>query len=123
FDVMGGWRDRYRAISPDVPPANGLGKSGWPFEFHHARPVDPSGELADGQKFKDVRELKRLLLEDETAIARNFVKQLAMYATGAPVRFSDREPIEKVLANTRDSEFGVRSIVMEVVQSELFGNK
>ena len=46
FDVMGGWRDRYRATSPEVEPVKGLGKSGWPFEFHYALPVDAAGELA-----------------------------------------------------------------------------
>jgi hypothetical protein len=123
FDVMGGWRDRYRAAKEGVAPASGIGMDGQRFAFYYALPVDCSGELPDGQAFRDVRDLKRLLLEDPTPIARNLVRQLAVYATGAPVRFSDREQIERILERTKASQHGVRSIVHELVQSELFLTK
>ena len=56
-------------------------------------------------------------------IARNIVHQLAVYATGAPVRFSDREQIEQILQRTRAGNYGLRSIVRELVQSDLFQTK
>ena len=121
FDVLGGWRERYRAEGGT--PEKGLAKSGQKFAFHYALPVDASGELPDGRKFRDVREFKRLLLDDEKVIARNLAKQLAVYATGAPVRFSDRAAIEEILQHSRSSQYGVRSLVHEVVQSELFRSK
>lgn len=123
FDVMGGWRERYRAVKEDVPPVKGVGLNGQAFAFHEALPVDATGELPDGRAFNDVREFKRLLVEDDAPIARNLVKQLAIYATGAPVRFSDRPAIERILERTRASGYGMRSIVHEIVQSELFKNK
>ena len=124
FDVMGGYRTRYRALAAaGQKPATGFGHNGWPLAFFHALPVDPSGAMADGRTFNDVRDFKRLLLQDEAQIARNLVKQLSIFATGAPVRFSDRERIEQILEKTRASQFGVRSIVDEIVQSELFLNK
>ena len=46
-----------------------------------------------------------------------------VYATGAPVRFSDREKIEAILAKAKASNYGVRSILHAVVQSDLFLNK
>ena len=122
FDVMGGWRDHYRAEGNGTP-APGIAKSGQKFAFHYSLPVDASGELPDGRKFHDVRELKQLLLDDEKQIARNLTKQLTVYATGAPVRFSDREQIEQVLQRASSSHWGVRSLIHEVVQSELFLNK
>jgi len=79
--------------------------------------------LPDGKPFRDVRDLKRLLLEDQVSIARNLTRQLSIYATGAPVRFSDREEIEKILERTKAGQYGVRSIVRELVQSELFLKK
>ena len=121
FDVLGGWRERYRAEGGT--PEKGLAKSGQKFAFHYALPVDASGELPDGRKFRDVREFKRLLLDDEKVIARNLAKQLVVYATGAPVRFSDRAAIEEILQHSRSSQYGVRSLVHEVVQSELFRSK
>jgi hypothetical protein len=122
FDVMGGWRERYRAETGGEL-AQGIAKSGQKFAFHWALPVDASGELADGRKFRDIREFKQLLLEDEEQLARNLVQQLLVYATGAPVRFSDRPVIAKILANSRPGEYGVRKLVHEVVQSQLFREK
>jgi hypothetical protein len=122
FDVMGGWRDRYRAEGGGEPE-KGLAKSGQKFAFHYALPVDASGELPDGRKFRDVRELKQLLLDNEKQLARNLVRQLTIYATGASVRFADREPIEQILERASSSHYGVRSLVHEIVQSELFRSK
>jgi hypothetical protein len=123
FDVMGGYRDRYRAVSDSVKPEKGFGMNGQAFVFHYALPVDSAGALPDGREFKDAREFKRLLVQDELPIARNLVRQLTIYATGAPVRFSDREQIEKILQRTGERQYGVRSIVHAIVQSDLFQNK
>jgi len=122
FDVMGGFRARYRALGGGEHEP-GFGKNGQPFDFHLAQPVDASGQLPDGRKFQDIRDLKRLLLDDEKQIARNLAQQLVVYATGAPVRFGDRPQIEQVLARADSSHYGVRSLVHEIVQSELFRNK
>ena len=121
FDVMGGWRDRYRAEGGT--PEKGLAKSGQKFSFHYSLPVDTSGELPDGRKFQDIREFKELLLADEKQIARNLARQLTVYATGAPVRFADREQVEAILERASSSHYGVRSLILELVQSDLFRNK
>ena len=91
--------------------------------------VDPRGlvftgfSAADGRKFRDVRELKQLLLANEKQLARNLAKHLTVYATGASIRFADREPIEQILERTSSSHYGVRSLIHELVQSELFCSK
>ena len=120
FDVMGGWRDRYRAIG-DGEKIPGYAKSGQPFEFHMTQPVDASGALHGGANFKDVRELKRLLLQDERQIARNFVNQLVIYSTGAPIRFGDRLKVEAILDRTKN--YGVKSLIEALIESDLFRNK
>ena len=122
FDVMGGWRDRYRSEAGGEL-AKGIAKSGQKLAFHYALPVDANGELPDGRKFRDIREFKQLLLDNEKQITRNLVRQLTIYATGAPVRFSDREQIEGVLERASSSHYGVRSLVHEIVQSEIFQTK
>ena len=124
FDVMGGFRTHYRAMGAEgKAPAPGIGFGGQKFAFSYALPVDCSGELPDGRAFADVRELKRLLLTDERAIARNLVRQLVVYATGAPVRFSDRPAVEKILDRAAASGYGVRSLIHAIVQSDLFLSK
>jgi hypothetical protein len=122
FDVMGGWRDRYRSEAQGEP-AEGIAKSGQKFTFHYALRVDPSGMLPDGRPFQDIRDFKRLLLDDERAIARNLVNQLAIFATGAPIGFKDREQVEALLDRAASSHYGVRTLIHELVRSELFLNK
>jgi hypothetical protein len=122
FDVMGGWRERYRSEAAGEL-AHGIAKSGQKFAFHYALPVDASGELADGRKFHDIREFKQLLLDNEKQLARNLVKQFAIYATGAPIHFSDREQIEQILERSKKSDYGVRTLIEQLVQSELFLRK
>ncbi len=122
FDVMGGWRDRYRALG-DGEKVAGYAKSGQPFEFHLTQTVDASGTLPGGGRFKDVRELKRLILKDERQIARNFVNQLVIYSTGAPVRFGDRQKVEAILDRAVSNNYGARSLIEAIIESELFRNK
>jgi mono/diheme cytochrome c family protein len=123
FDVMGARRDRYRAVAENVRPVAGYGMDGQAFAFHFGPPVDSAGELPDGRTFHDVKEFKRLLLSDEAAVARNLAKQLIVFATGAPVRFSDRDELERILQRASKRRYGVRTLVEEIVSSELFQTK
>jgi hypothetical protein len=123
FDILGGWRDRYRASAEESTAEDGIGMNGWRFTFHYALPVNPAGELADGRSFEGIRAFKRLLLRNQEPIARGFLRQLAVYATGAEVRFSDRPQLETILKRARPTGYGIRSLVHGIVQSDLFRNK
>ena len=123
FDVMGGFRDHYRAIGDTGDKVEGFGHNGQPFTFRVGPPIDPSGKLPDGGDFKDVRELKALLLKDPRQIARNMVGQFIAYSTGTPVRFGDRPAVEMILDRAAASQYGVRALIDEIVQSELFQMK
>ena len=72
------------------------------------------------QAFQDIRTFKRLLLAHEEQLARNLTQQLAVYATGAPIRFSDGSHIEAILRRSRPSGYGVRRLIHELVQSDIF---
>ena len=65
-------------------------------QFIYARPVDRTASCRTGG-LPGCKEFKKLLPKDETPVARNLAKQLAVFATGAPVRFTDREEIEEIL--------------------------
>lgn len=123
FDVFGGWREKYRALAKDVEKAPGIGKNGQRFGFSYIQPVDASGNLPDGRKFRDIRELKRLLLEDERQIARNLTNQLVVYATGAPVQFSDRSKVEAILDRAASKNYGVKTLIRLIIESDMFRNK
>ena len=97
FDVIGGWRDRYRALGDGRAGRRASARTASRSPSMRRSRSIPSGVLPDGRNFSDVRELKRLLLQDERQIARNLVRQLVIYATGAPVRFGDRPKVEAIL--------------------------
>lgn len=119
---MGAWRTRYRSLGEGEPVA-GIGHNSQRFTFKVAQPVDASGALADGRAFRDVRELKQLLIDDEEQLARALVTHLVTYATGAGPRFADRPAIEAILTRSRPTGWGVRTLLHEIVQSELFRSK
>jgi hypothetical protein len=123
FDVLGGWCDRYRGVDETVPAVKDRGKNGQPFAFHYALPVDSSGVLPGGRRFANVRDLKQLLLADERLLATNMAKQLVVYATGAPIRFSDRAQLEKIVQAAKSDSYGLRTLVHQIVESDLFRNK
>ena len=70
--------------------------------------------------FADVGEYKRLLLEDESAMARALTRHLLTYSLGRPLGFSDRAEVERILAKIRARDYGLRSMLHAVVQSPLF---
>ncbi len=122
FDVMGAWRERYRAVG-EGEPVKGIGHNGLNFHFCLGLGVDSSGELPDGRAFRNVRELKQHLLRDKEQLARNLAQQLTIYATGAPIQFSDRPQIAKILARSQPKGYGLRTLIHEIVQSDLFLKK
>jgi hypothetical protein len=121
FDVIGGRREFYRATtskfpSVDVPNYPGM-------KARRGLDVEAGGETADGRKFADIDEYKRLLLADEEQLVRNVVEKLIVYGTGAEIQFADREVVEQVVAAGRAKKYGLRSLIHEVVDSRVFLNK
>jgi hypothetical protein len=123
FDVMGGFRTKYRAVAEKPERSPGIGKNGQPFQHRDALPVDTTGELPDGRAFKDVSAFKAILAADDRQLGRNLVRQLTVYATGAPVSFRDRAAVEAILDKTKAGGYRTADLVHELVQSELFRNK
>jgi mono/diheme cytochrome c family protein len=121
FDVMGGFRERYRALD-GKKAETGIGKNGQKYAFHNALGIETYGDL-DGRKFKDIREFKKIVAAEERLLARNIVGQLAVFATGAPVGFADRPKVEAILDQAKGGHYGVRELVHGLVSSELFLNK
>lgn len=123
FDVMGGYRERYRASLDSGERGVELRYNGKPVAFKLGPSVDCAGELPNGDRFRDIKELRPLLKDLEDQIARHFLSQLVVYATGAPVRFVDRPAVDELMQQLKQEGYGVRSMIHALVQSELFRNK
>ena len=138
FDAIGGWRDHYRLAGKPKKIRVGQGADANTVEeptieivsasasfrnrvkMRLGSAVDASGELVDGSAFKDINELRALLLQDEDALARNVVRQFLTYATGRAPQFSDRDEIEAIVSKTRSSNHGLRTIIEHIVANPLF---
>jgi hypothetical protein len=149
FDVLGGWRTRYRGIGgkeltggrelrrelnggaglqPVVAKNNyrlvtGIDRAGHDFAYSLAESVDASGRLLDGRRFQDIHRLKALLASNTRQLARNLLHQFTLYATGTPVRFSDRAEIESMLNACESDGYLVRDLIHGLVQSRVFLGK
>ena len=128
FDVIGGWRTRYRHMGdegdfPDAAQFLNVPANTKLEMFRFGLPVDPSGATADGRAYKDVVEFKKLLLASEEQIARNLLERLIHYATGAPPTFTDRAQVERMLKASAKDRYGVRTLIQQVVTSTVFTRK
>ena len=119
FDICGGWRERYRGLEAGEP-VTGIDRAGHDFTYRLSHPIDPQGSLPDGRTFSDIRALKALLAGESRQLARNLLHQFTAYATGGPVRFSDRRDIEAILDACAADGYRVRDLVHGFVASGIF---
>src|SRR5262249_16224051 len=119
FDVIGGWRDKYRT--------SGNGEEGHVdgrrMPYQHGRSVDPAAVLADGRSFRNIDDVKELLLADKDRLGRALTIKLLTYATGGAPDGSDHPHVEAILETIRNKNYGLRSLIHEIVQSAIFQNK
>ena len=120
FDVIGGERTRYRSIGSgdDAPrgaidPFIGIG-------FKLGPPVDASGSLPDGRTFAGIAEYQALLAKETPLLLKNLAEQLAVYAAGRPLAFSDRADIARLVERTQKHGGGIRALIHELVVNPIF---
>ncbi len=119
FDVIGGWRENYRSIGAGEPAII----DDRHMRYRYGPIVDASAILPDGRTFRNIDEYKQLLLEDKDQLARSVASKLIAYATGAAPTTADQSEIDRVVEKVRDRNYGLRSLLHEVVQSSIFQNK
>lgn len=98
YDAIGRWRDQ----------VNG-------------KPVDASSKLYNEQTLNGIAGLKLFLLENrQDQFVRAMVHKLSTYALGRPIKFEDRADIERITSQVRLKGDGLRTMVTEIICSELF---
>ena len=120
FDVIGGYRTRYRSIGEGDPAPRGSIDPFIGISFRLGPQVDASGVLPDDRTFADVREYQTLLAGDVDRLLKNMAERFMVYGTGRPIGFADREAIAALMTATKAKGGGLRTLLHEVVQSELF---
>lgn len=98
FNALGGWRDT-----------------------EARQPIDPSGQLITGEKFADVRELKRVLVRDRAMdVYRCLTEKLMTYALGRGLEYFDAHTVDEI-AGRLAREGGRMSVLLSgVIESPAF---
>ena len=120
FDVIGGWRDRYRSIGDGDPAPRGSIDPFIGISFKLGPRVDASGALADGRRFSGIGELQALLAADPDALTENLARQFLVYSTGREVAYSDGEAVAALVRRTREQGGGLQTLIRELIASDLF---
>ncbi len=130
FDVIGGWRDAYRVRQPTArsvtvssPGDASVDPGPTSTLVHLGMSVELGYMLPDGRAFSDVDDYKRRLLEEPQRIARSLAGKLLTFATGAPVQFADRSDVDAVVSRIAAHDYGLRSLIIEIINSRPFLNK
>jgi mono/diheme cytochrome c family protein len=125
FDVIGGWRENYRAVSGSGRKQIRIDQPA--FRRQQGVGMGPSVQAADempgGRKFDDVDGFKKIILENPDQFARGLTEKLLVYSTGHKLEFADAATADQIVADIRSKGFGLRSLIHAIVQSPTFRSK
>ncbi len=116
FDVIGGWREFYRSVGKGDPVV----MNSRTMRYRKGPAVDAADVLPDGQRFQNIDEYKQLLLKDKDQLARALAEKLLSYATGGTPAKSDQPEIEAIVQKVSGKNYGLRTLIHEIVQSKVF---
>jgi hypothetical protein len=120
YDVAGGWQTNYRSLGKQFKSPPNLKRVQW----RVGPPVDASGVTADGRTFADLKEFKqKVLLADPEAFTLALTRKLAAYGSGRAMGFSDRAELQRIAHETFTHGNGLRDLLHNLIQSEIFLTK
>jgi hypothetical protein len=116
FDVIGGWRTQYRVLSKEGAKLPNV-------EYKLGLPVEAGDVMPDGRRFTVVDEYKQILQSERDQIARAMIERLMIYSLGRGLTFADRPTIQNILSVLKPKNYGLKAMILELVQSERFAVK
>jgi hypothetical protein len=114
FDVIGGWRDHYRALVEPRPGARA--------KLADGPPITPADEWAGVGRFNSFQEFRALAKKREDLVVQNLTHQLATFGLGRAPGFADRQSLKDIATNVREKKSGMKSLVLDIVSSPVFTN-
>jgi hypothetical protein len=104
YDAIGHWRTEEES-------SVGIGA---------APQIDASGTLHDGRKFAGPEDFKKLLAADTGRFANVLTKAMATYALRRGMTFRDSQAIQRIVDETQQDDYRLRTMVKALILSELF---
>lgn len=105
YDPIGQWRTHYPAGKKQGPK------------------IDASGEMPDGARFEDITGFKALLMKKVAQFRKTLAERLLAYACGRRMEGLDRPQVDAVLTAAEKEGSGLRTLVEQVVLSEVFARR
>lgn len=105
FDPIGAWRTNYSQGRKQGPK------------------IDPAGELPNGTSFEDIAGLKKILLTRKDQFTQMLTEKLLAYACGRRIEPLDRPQVNHIVHEVQKADYGLRTLVEQVVLSETFRSK
>ena len=107
FDPTGRWREKY-------PSQKGRKRA----------TIDTTGKLPSGESYDGFQEFKSALVSSRhEAFTRHLVSQLLSYSTGRHMESADRYEINDIVDRLQSEDLGLRSLVFEVLTSQIFRSR
>ena len=122
FDPIGQWRDSYRTTEKGTE-VKAMDDEGFKIKYRIGPAVDASGKTSDNQAFSSTKEFKQLLLRQSDAVARCLAGKLLTFSTGAPAEPGDILALDAIVSQAKKENYGLRTLIHEVIQSDLFRSK
>jgi hypothetical protein len=98
FNALGAWRER-----------------------EAGQPIEPAGQLITGEKFADVRELKRVLShERKLDVYRCLTEKLMTYALGRGIEYQDAHTVDDIIDRLNRADGKMSVLIMGVIESPAF---
>ena len=113
FDVIGGHRQWYRTLGNKgdrVPKTN----------YRIGPTIETGGQFSDGRQFDSFTEFRELLSKKPELIAEAVAQKLLIYGCGRPVTIADDHDLQAIVKSASENDFGLRSMIHAVVETELF---
>ena len=108
FDPIGRWRVTYPKPKGDAP----------------APKVDSAGEFSSGESYAGFHDFKSILVASRTDVfARHLITQILSYATGRHMEPIDEFVIEDIFQAVKKDDYGLRTLIIEALASEIFRSR
>ena len=108
FDPIGRWRATYAKPKGGAP----------------APKVDSSGEFGSGETYAGFHDFKSILVANrKDAFTHHLIKQFLSYATGRHLEPIDELVIDDILQAVKQDDYGLRTLIVESLASEIFRSR
>lgn len=84
------------------------------------KPVDASGELADGSRFHGPVELKAMLMDRKDLFLRNLTSKMLGYALGRGLTLKDSCAVDQIMAQVKAENYRAQALMEAIVMSVPF---